>query len=566
MKTRELFRFFLKEINFNIWFKVLIKFMLHLLIVFSEILFLSTFFLILNQKVDSKIFSFFHNNLEIYLYKIFGNLNYIEINIILLVFFLFIKNILSIFHLIYFNGFIFSLSVKKSSKLLNSFLNKSYENFKKNEISIYIKHLVRDVENVFVSSFGLIVQFISELIYVIIILLFLKSLVDLNPGFEIYILLFSVIVILYFLFLIAKKFGTLRATTEINVFKTLTDTLNIFKEIKVINSSSDFIKRFDKNLSKWFKTRIAAEVVNFSPKFIFELSILIFFLFIFKNETPKLSMNDFITKYSVFAIAILRLIPNIAKLSSLMSTFLYNLKSIEFIKDDLNKSTNKIRKKVLEKGNLKTINLKGIYLKFINKEDQTTTSKFNNLNINFEKNKIYGIYGRSGSGKTSLLNLLSGFIKPNKGKILFNKKEYKFHDISSKFEIGYSPQDTTILDENIIVNSTLKLNNNNQTKDKLKELLVLFNLKKFTNSRYFENNKKSSIKNMSGGEKQRIGIIRSFLRDPDLILLDEPTSSLDKKNEKKIFQYLLKNKKNKIIVVSSHKESHKKYFDKIINL
>ena len=71
---------------------------------------------------------------------------------------------------------------------------------------------------------------------------------------------------------------------------------------------------------------------------------------------------------------------------------------------------------------------------------------------------------------------------------------------------------------------------------------------------------------MSGGEKQRIGIIRSFLRDPDLILLDEPTSSLDKKNEKKIFQYLLKNKKNKIIVVSSHKESHKKYFDKIINL
>ena len=82
MKTRELFRFFLKEINFNIWFKVLIKFMLHLLIVFSEILFLSTFFLILNQKVDSKIFSFFHNNLEIYLYKIFGNLplNFFLIN------------------------------------------------------------------------------------------------------------------------------------------------------------------------------------------------------------------------------------------------------------------------------------------------------------------------------------------------------------------------------------------------------------------------------------------------------------------------------------------------------
>ena len=71
---------------------------------------------------------------------------------------------------------------------------------------------------------------------------------------------------------------------------------------------------------------------------------------------------------------------------------------------------------------------------------------------------------------------------------------------------------------------------------------------------------------MSGGEKQRIGFIRSILRDPNLILLDEPTSSLDYKNEKKIFEYLLKIKNNKIIIVSTHKESHKKYFDKIINL
>ena len=566
MKIIELYRFFLKEINFKIWLKVLIKFILYLLIVFTEILFLGTFFLILNQKIDSKVFNFFHKNLEIYFYNIFESFNFVEINIILLVFFLFVKNILTILHLMYFNGFIFSLSVKKSSKLLNSFLDKSYENFKKNEISIYIKKLVRDVENVFVNSFGLIVQFISELIYVIIILFFLKSLVDLNSSFEIYILLFIVIIILYFLFLIARRFGRLRAATEINVFKTLTDTLNIFKEIKIINNSKDFINRFEKNLSHWFKTRIVAEVVNLSPKFIFELSILIFFLFIFKNEIPKLSINEFITKYSVFAIALLRLIPNVAKLTSLISTFLYNLKSIEFIKDDLNKRINKTKKNAIQKGQLKTIQLRGIYLNFINKEDKKVTSKFNNLNINLEKNKIYGIYGISGSGKTSLLNLLSGFIKPNKGKILFNKKEYKFYDLTRKFEIGYSPQDTTIIDENVMINTTLKYNNSNDIKNKLKKLLKIFNLKKFTNLRYFENNKISSIKNMSGGEKQRIGIIRSILRDPDLVLLDEPTSSLDKRNEKQVFQYLLKNKKDKIIVVSSHKESHKKYFDKVINL
>ena len=71
---------------------------------------------------------------------------------------------------------------------------------------------------------------------------------------------------------------------------------------------------------------------------------------------------------------------------------------------------------------------------------------------------------------------------------------------------------------------------------------------------------------MSGGEKQRVGIIRALLYSPDLILLDEPTSSLDKKNEKKVYEFLRKFKKNKIIVVTSHKNENKKYFDEIISL
>ena len=71
---------------------------------------------------------------------------------------------------------------------------------------------------------------------------------------------------------------------------------------------------------------------------------------------------------------------------------------------------------------------------------------------------------------------------------------------------------------------------------------------------------------MSGGEIQRIGFIRSIIDDPDVILLDEPTSSLDQKNEKKILNYLSKIKNDKIIIMTSHKNSHKKYFDKVIYL
>ena len=208
----------------------------------------------------------------------------------------------------------------------------------------------------------------------------------------------------------------------------------------------------------------------------------------------------------------------------------------------------------------------GVGLDYIKKDNSKLSEKFNNLNINLKKNNIYGIYGESGSGKSSLLNILSGFIKPNKGKIFVNDKNHNFYDLTKKFKIGYAPQIATILDENIIVNSTLKFKNSAQKVEELKEYLKILNLKKFINKKYFENKNISSIKNMSGGEKQRIGFLRAVINEPDLILLDEPTSSLDKKNEKAIFEFLLSIKKNKIIVVTSHKEEHKKYFDKIINL
>ena len=113
-----------------------------------------------------------------------------------------------------------------------------------------------------------------------------------------------------------------------------------------------------------------------------------------------------------------------------------------------------------------------------------------------------------------------------------------------------------------MVNSTLKYENSKKDIKKLKGLLSKFGLQKFSSPKYFSKEGLTTIKDMSGGEKQRIGFIRTIMNDPDLILLDEPTSSLDRENEK-ILEYLKSIKKNKIIIISSHKHEQKKYFDKI---
>ena len=566
MSIFDVFKFFLKQIDIKTWFKVLINFFLHFSIIISEILFLTTFFIILNKKTDSDFINILFLKLEKFFLNFFENFTNTELYIVILIFFLFIKNILSIGHSIYYNGFIFNLAVRKSSQILKSYINKSFDDFSKKDISIYVKQLVRDVENVFVGIFGLIVTFLSELIYVIVLIYFLSKLIDFSPSSEVYLVLILMVLTLYFLYVAAKKFGELRGSTEIVVFKTLTDTLNLFKEIKLIGNSKDFVNRYHTFLEKFYKTRIASGVINLSPKFMFEFFLLLFFFIIFKSENKELEITEFILKYSVFAIGLLRLIPSFAKLSSYFSIILYNLKSIEFIKNDLRfhvqtrKKLNKNYKK------LKNIQLSDVSLDFLNKKKSNYSSAKKSINLNLKVNNIYGIYGASGSGKTSILNLISGFIKPTKGKVLFNNKVYYFNEITQKFNIGYASQTPTIIDENVTVNTTLQYTNSKEKTNKLKKYLKIFNLIKFINKRYFEDNNISTIKKMSGGEKQRIGLIRAFINNPDLILLDEPTSSLDSKNEEKVLKYLKSIKKNKIIVVTTHKINHKKYFDKVINL
>ena len=218
-----------------------------------------------------------------------------------------------------------------------------------------------------------------------------------------------------------------------------------------------------------------------------------------------------------------------------------------------------------ETRSVQQIKFKKVKLNFLLK-NKSKKSIDNGFNFTFQTNKIYGIYGASGSGKTSILNLLSGFIKPSSGSILINGKEHKSNEITKKYNIGYAPQLSTIIDEDVITNVTLKYNNSSEVISKLKWYLLKFNLKKFTRKKYYNNNESLSIKNMSGGERQRIGFIRSVINNPSLILLDEPTSSLDKENEQKIFTFLKSIKQDKIIIISSHNKNHKKYFDKVIDL
>ena len=202
------------------------------------------------------------------------------------------------------------------------------------------------------------------------------------------------------------------------------------------------------------------------------------------------------------------------------------------------------------------ITIKGLEKKFQNE----TTIKYQDLV--FEDNKKYILLGASGCGKSTLLNMISGILSPNQGQIYIDGNEVtalqqKEKDIYRIKNIGYIFQDFKLIDDMTVMDNidVLRLEGVNTSKaaDILKELGM-----------YEKRNKK--VKQLSGGEKQRIAIVRALVKTPNIILADEPTGNLNFTIGEKVIQELVRASDGKTLIVVSHDDRLTKYFDEVIDM
>ena len=187
-------------------------------------------------------------------------------------------------------------------------------------------------------------------------------------------------------------------------------------------------------------------------------------------------------------------------------------------------------------------------------EGSKKISVLKKISYNFRKGKIYALMGPSGSGKSTLLNLLSLIDRPNSGTIKFennliNFSESNKNDILRANKIGIVYQQDNLLPdftslENIYLASLAAGNNKKISLSKAKNLLKKVGL--LNRSDHYPSQ-------LSGGEKQRVSIARAVINDPQIILADEPTGSLDLETAKEIFE-LLKNQinSNRLIIFATH--------------
>lgn len=177
-------------------------------------------------------------------------------------------------------------------------------------------------------------------------------------------------------------------------------------------------------------------------------------------------------------------------------------------------------------------------------------------NLNIEKNKIIGISGKSGSGKSTLLKLLMRFWDTKKGSILISNTNIKDINTNCLRNIeSYVTQDTSIFKDTI--ENNIKIAKHDATRDEVIEACKKASLHDFimTLPKGYDTDVGELGETLSGGEKQRLSIARSFLHNSDFILLDEPTSNLDSLNEAIILKSIKDNSDKKTVVLVSHRAS-----------
>ena len=189
---------------------------------------------------------------------------------------------------------------------------------------------------------------------------------------------------------------------------------------------------------------------------------------------------------------------------------------------------------------------------------------FKNLNFNIQKKDFVGISGQSGVGKTTLLSLIMGLHHPSEGKIYFNGKEKN----KSRIKIGYVGQTHNLIEGSIAENIAFGIKYKNINFDRIQKLTLSLGLNEFISNLPEKLNSIISEKssNLSMGQAQRIAIARALYFDPPVLIFDEPTSSLDEKNELEVIKIIQKLSKSKTIFIVSHKSKNLKYCNKLITL
>lgn len=482
-----------------------------------------------------------------------------------LFFFFLIKNIILIFINFYLFRILAEIRHGVSCDLFNKNINFDYDYFlNKNsgEITRNLTTLINDLNSNVILPFGIL---ISELI-----ILFFISIVVLLINFDSSLLMLIFFILPFFFYNKFLKdklnfYGLNAQKNESLRIDKINQMIGGIKEIKILqkeNFFSKWYKKYDFNVAN--SNRIVTTFTQ-TNKYLLEMilvlsiSFLIFYQIYFLSNTNLLELLPVL---AVYTMAAFKVMPSLNRINTALQSIRWGSEVIKVMSNLLNKKSLSYFSKSKQQIHIfkRSIRFKNIFFRFNKSSDYI----LKNLNMTINKGETIGITGNSGSGKTTILNLLLGVLKPTSGDIFIDGVNQRYQN-STQHIIGYVPQDVFLLDSSILYN--VAFGEDELIVDRNKAVRCLKDAKIYS----FVSTLKDGINTkvgdrgirLSGGQKQRIAIARSLYFGAQILIFDEATSALDYKTESEIMKTINNLDKRFTIILVAHRVNTLKQCDRI---
>lgn len=482
---------------------------------------------------------------------------------ILFLFLFFFRTVIAICVKAFISKFSFGRLYKLQVKLFSSYQNMDFSNFKKKNHSEYIRN-IRELASGSSACLEAGLKIMSEAILILSIMTYLFFMEPI-PVLIICLLVGFCLVIYNNIFKRkAISYGEKKVRGLKDIYQVIDESFKGFKEIQVLDKKGFFIHFLDKGFKQVYKNDLKSSIILFSPRYIFELIVVVFIISFLASQTILFEgQKEILPIVGVFAFAGLRILPSASSISnSLVMIGIYK-ESSKILFDDLQAN----KKIYIENTKDNTDKFESISLSNIDFKYRNNPKKIlNKIDFNLNKNETIGLIGETGSGKSTLVDILLGFLKPIEGKVLVNNK---LSDLKKSFsqKISYLPQDHLVINNSIEKNITLSIEDLKNYK-KINEAIRRAGISKFIES--LPNGIKTKIGpegiNLSGGQMKKVCLARLFYHDKDIMILDEATSALDKDSEKNVIEEFKKLKETKTIILISHDYHNLRHCDKIFKI
>ena len=529
-----------------------------------EILGLSILIPALNFILNPQEINNLKNNLSFYDFSSFSYKDFIWFGMSIISLIYITKSIVLVIITFHQYNIVEKLSSFLSIKLFKKYIYQPYEYHTKRDLSEIIKNLQIEINHFTVICRSILVL----LIELILSLSILATIYYIEPfGAFVVSVFFGTLAFIYFL--ITKKgikiWGIARQNIDKILSKTVIDSLSGIKDVKLLSKENFFLNKYILKIEERIKISTYRQTVTHSSRYYLELitvfGIIIFIIFMMNLNS---SSTEIITTLGIFVAATFRIIPSINKVLASLQNIKYYSPSVDIIFDEFDKTIDN-RKSIENKKELffsEKLEIKELNFNYDRK------NILNDINLEIKKGETIGIIGSSGSGKTTLIDIINGLLKPSSGNFYLDNECINKFKNSLMDIIGYVGQEIFLIDDSIVANIAFGIEANqidtkalNHAIDSSELSDLIKELPEGINSTVGERGIQ-----LSGGQRQRIGIARALYRNPQILIFDEATASLDNKTEKAVIKSINNLSGDKTIIMIAHRLSTLSNCDRILEI